>query len=78
MKEAMKAQANDNERLWDVHEAARFLRVSASWIYHRTAAGLLPHLKIDGMVRFEPWTLREFTQHDRVSSTTVKARLATR
>lgn len=64
--------------LWDAQEAARFLGVSRSWIYQRAEAGLLPHLKIGALLRFEPNTLRDFARADRVSATDVMARLRAR
>ena len=44
----------DNE-LWDVHAAARFLKRSASWVYHRAEDGTLPVKRLGGWgVRFIP------------------------
>ncbi len=63
------------EALWDAKEAARFLRVSRTWVYQGAEAGLLPYLRIGALLRFEPATLRAFARQDRLSSTTVMARL---
>jgi excisionase family DNA binding protein len=39
---------------------ARYLKVSRSWVYQKAEAGLLPYLKVGGLVRFEPARIREF------------------
>lgn len=61
------------EELWDVEQAARFLRVSRSWVYQRVEAAKLPYLRVGGLVRFEPAVLREFVRRDRVSATMIIA-----
>ncbi len=52
------ARMLDDEDLWDVARAARFLGVSRSWLYHRTEAGELPYRKIGALLRFVPAELR--------------------
>lgn len=48
----------DNE-LWDVHAAARFLKRSTSWVYHRAEDGTLPATRLGGWgLRFIPGDLR--------------------
>ncbi len=48
----------DNE-LWDVRAAARFLKRSVSWVYHRAEDGTLPVKRLAGWgVRFVPSELR--------------------
>ncbi len=48
----------DNE-LWDVRAAARFLKRSVSWVYHRAEDGTLPVKRLAGWgVRFVPAELR--------------------
>jgi excisionase family DNA binding protein len=44
--------------LWTVAEVAAYLRVSRSWVYHRLESGLLPHIRIGGLVRFDPAEIR--------------------
>ncbi len=52
----------DNE-LWDVHAAARFLKRSASWVYHKAEDGTLPVKRIGGWgVRFIPSELRAWVE----------------
>lgn len=48
------------ETLWDARDVARYLKVSRSWVYQKAEAGLLPYLKVGGMVRFVPERVREF------------------
>ena len=55
-------ERNDGSRddeLWDVHAAARFLKRSVSWVYHRAEDGTLPVKRIGGRgLRFIPAELR--------------------
>jgi excisionase family DNA binding protein len=48
------------ETLWDARDVARYLKVSRSWVYQKAEAGLLPYLKVGGLVRFVPEQVREF------------------
>ena len=64
-----------HEPLWDANQAAKFMNVSRSWVYQRVEAGLLPHIRVGGLVRFDPAALKKFLMHDRLSATTVIARL---
>jgi excisionase family DNA binding protein len=57
----MEAEAQDlTETLWDARDVARYLKVSRSWVYQKAEAGLLPYLKVGGLVRFVPERIREF------------------
>ena len=47
-----------HDTLWTVAEVAAFLKVSRSWVYHRLESGLLPHIRVGGLVRFEPSAIR--------------------
>ena len=50
----------DNE-LWDVRAAARFLKRSVSWVYHKAEDGTLPVKRLGGWgVRFVPIDLRSW------------------
>ena len=48
--------------MWDANDVARYLKVSRSWVYHRAEAGLLPCLRIGGLVRFDAATVRSFAR----------------
>jgi excisionase family DNA binding protein len=50
------------DELWDANDVARYLKVSRSWVYYRAEAGLLPSLRVGGLVRFEPATVRAFAR----------------
>lgn len=50
------------EGLWDASHVAQYLKVSRSWVYHRAEAGLLPCLRVGGLLRFDPEVVRAFTQ----------------
>ncbi len=56
-----RGQLND-DRLWDANDVAKYLKVSRSWVYHRAEAGLLPHLRVGGLLRFDPATVRAFAR----------------
>ena len=52
------------ESLWDAKDVARFLKVSRSWVYQKAEAGELPYLRIGGLVRFEPETVRAWARRE--------------
>ena len=45
---------SDVESVWDALDVARFLKVSRSWVYQQAEAGLLPHRRVGGLLRFDP------------------------
>ena len=53
------------ESLWTAAEVASFLRVSRSWVYHRSESGELPCLRIGALVRFDPGEIRAFARGER-------------
>ena len=56
----MDDQRDGIETLWDARDVARYLKVSRSWVYQKAEAGLLPYLKVGGLVRFVPERVRAF------------------
>jgi excisionase family DNA binding protein len=50
------------DELWDANGVARYLKVSRSWVYQRAEAGLLPCLRVGGLLRFDPATVRAFAR----------------
>lgn len=70
--------STSQEQLWDAKDAAAFLKVSRSWVYQRAEAGLVPHVRIGALLRFEPAVIREFARQDRCSPSEVMARLSKR
>jgi len=49
--------------LWDVRAAARFLKRSVSWVYHKAEDGTLPVRRLGGWgVRFIPAELRAWVE----------------
>jgi excisionase family DNA binding protein len=40
------------EPLWDVSEAAKYLKCSRDWIYKKCASGELPHRRVGRGLRF--------------------------
>jgi hypothetical protein len=52
-----------DDELWDVHAAARFLRRSVSWVYHRAEDGSLPVRRLGGWgLRSIPGELRAWVE----------------
>ncbi|HET9597727.1 MAG TPA: helix-turn-helix domain-containing protein [Anaeromyxobacteraceae bacterium] len=52
-----------DDELWDVQDAARFLKRSVSWVYHRVEDGTLPVKRLAGWgVRFIPAELRAWVE----------------
>ena len=45
--------------LWDAQDVARYLKVSRSWVYHRAEAGLLPCVRVGGLLRFDPAAIKD-------------------
>ena len=66
---------SNEEQLWDAAEVAEYMKCSRSWIYARAEAGLLPHVRIGSLIRFEPETLKEFLRRERLSATGAFARV---
>lgn len=52
------------DTLWDARDVAQYLKVSRSWVYHQAEAGLLPCLRLGGLLRFDPATIRAFAHRD--------------
>lgn len=52
-------QREADEALWDAADVAKYLKVSRSWVYHRAEAGLLPCIRVGGLLRFDPVAIRE-------------------
>ena len=62
MTNAKDTPADHAGELWDANDAARYLKVSRSWVYQRAEAGLLPCLRVGGLLRFDPATVRAFAR----------------
>jgi excisionase family DNA binding protein len=58
----------DQEPLWNAEDVAHFLKVSRSWVYQRAESGELPHLRVGGLIRFDPATVRAFANGGAKSS----------
>jgi excisionase family DNA binding protein len=50
------------EALWKAEDVASYLKVSRSWVYHRAEEGVLPSLKVGGLLRFCPEAIRAFAK----------------
>ena len=62
------AGRNDDEELLTVHDAARYLNVSVSWVYEHTRdnrSGRLPFVKLGKYLRFDRRDLRAYIDANR-------------
>jgi predicted DNA-binding transcriptional regulator AlpA len=50
------------ESLWDVRDVMAYLKASRSWVYLKAEAGILPSLRIGGLLRFDPEAIRAFAR----------------
>jgi excisionase family DNA binding protein len=46
--------APSEDHLWDADDVARFLNLSTSWVYKRSAEGVLPTVRLGSALRFIP------------------------
>lgn len=58
----MNMDAKPSESLWDANDVAQYLKASRSWVYHQAEAGRLPHVRIGGLLRFDPPTVQAFAR----------------
>jgi excisionase family DNA binding protein len=50
------------ERLWTVKNVAEFLQCSRDFVYEHAEDGTLPCLRIGGLLRFEPESIRRWAR----------------
>jgi excisionase family DNA binding protein len=55
---------NSVEPVWDALDVARFLKVSRSWVYQQAEAGLIPHRRVGGLLRFDPHAIQAWFRGD--------------
>lgn len=55
-----KNSSSSTTKLWDVKSAAEYLGVSQSWVYNAVASGHLPCIRLGGLLRFDPESLRQW------------------
>jgi len=64
--ESLELEKRDRRRrdddLWDAMDVARFLKTSRSWVYMRVERAEIPHVRIGGLIRFEPARVREWAR----------------
>jgi len=62
MTNAKDAIDDARDELWDANGVARYLKVSRSWVYQKAEEGALPCLRVGGLIRFDPATVRAFAR----------------
>ncbi len=58
LKSALAATPADDDTVYDVNGLAKYLQTTPKWVYGHLHA--LPHLKIDGLLRFRKRTIDKF------------------
>jgi hypothetical protein len=53
-----------DDGLWDANDVALYLKASRSWVYQKAEAGVLPSLRVVGLLRFNPDAVRAFALGD--------------
>jgi excisionase family DNA binding protein len=56
-----------HQPLWTAVDVANYLRASRSWVYHRAESGLLPCLRVGGLLRFDPEVIRAYARGEAVA-----------
>jgi excisionase family DNA binding protein len=67
----------EDDSLMTPQEAARFLKVSVSWVYEHVrpeAQDRLPYMKLGKYLRFDARDLRAYVDAKRADSTRIRAR----
>ena len=72
MKQSVEVEET-GDGLWDAKDVAQYLKVSRSWVYHRAESGLLPCLRVGGLLRFDPQAIRSFARGQAPSGARVVA-----
>ena len=67
----MSTETPAEEGLSDARDVARHLKASRSWVYQKAEAGLLPCLRIHGLLRFEPDAIRAFARGEQAAANVV-------
>ncbi len=56
------ASPTEGPSLWDATDVARYLKASRSWVYQRAETGILPCLRIGGLLRFDPEAVKAYAR----------------
>jgi excisionase family DNA binding protein len=65
MKEKSMSPGGETDDLWNVDDVARYFKASRSWVYQQAEGGMLPCLRIGGLLRFEPAAVKAFARGER-------------
>ena len=59
--------------MWDANEVARYLQASRSCVYAQAEAGRLPCVRIVGLLRFDPATIKALVRGEQPAATRIVA-----
>lgn len=60
--------SNEIEPLWTVKDVARFLNIAEKTVRNKVSLGQMPHVKIDGSLRFKPEVIRRIVEESSVEA----------
>jgi len=50
------------EAVWTALDVARFFRAHRNWVYAQAARGVLPSIRVGGLLRFNPTQIRALVE----------------
>jgi len=62
-----------DDGMWDANEVSRYLQASRSWVYAQAEAGRLPCVRIVGLLRFDPATIKALVRGEQPAATRIVA-----
>jgi excisionase family DNA binding protein len=61
----------ENEHLLTIGQVANRLQVSPSWLYRKAKAGLIPHIRIGSVLRFEEEKIAAWVNEHRMGDLSI-------
>jgi len=62
------------ESLWTVRQVAEYLHASTDFVYENSAKGAIPCLRLGGLLRFEPETIRRWARGELAGRVALRTR----
>lgn len=62
------------ETLWTAVDVARYLKCSRSLIYQKAEAGMIPYLRVGGLLRFDPHVVQRWVRGESAGAQIVAIR----
>jgi excisionase family DNA binding protein len=68
---AIESIAPSPDALWRIEDVMAYLQVSRSWVYQRVANGVIPALRVGGLLRFKSSTIKAWAEGSETSARVV-------